>query len=337
MFSWCVLRCYMDWFYVMFLGVARRILPPPSLPLLQPSHVDMMMSNKKKEFHIETTCLSMVSGGVWDKQNVIFKRNFPSSFISTKMITNEIEILQYVLSSLAKHDRTNVMNLLHIAETPPRKFEMVLERGSIDVFDFACKLHIDQRCEFTRRAMKRILSIVQSLHAINVAHNDIKPENMVIRDIAQPAESIAFIDFGVSKILQPHQKYHMHLGSDVKPCWLESINFGTLNYRHPSLLERKPTNLFQSDLFACGIVCFVLFTNSPPHDDDNDDAQYFESSALSAHRSFTDTTWRLNIPMPKHVLEHPRFNMWADFIDELCSAKHTTVTHELLHHSFLQI
>lgn len=279
----------------------------------------------------------MVTGGKWENQDVVFKRNVKSNRMSSRFLANEISVLQYIQKTIDKSDRNTIMHLLHISHSLPQSFELTLERAHSDVFNFERKLHAHQRYDFTHRAMRRILHIVQTLHAIHVAHNDIKPENMVIRDITEPAESIAFIDFGVSCVVEPFQTHHLHLEATEphnQRFWLENIEFGTRGFRHPNLLERKQTNLFACDLYACGIVCFVLFAGTMPYEDDDD--VLCHESQLATYKSFIDKTWRWRNVFPQHVSQHPNFNMWADFIDELCSGTHTTVTEKLMTHPFLQ-
>lgn len=290
----------------------------------------------KKEQHIDTTSMSMVTAGLWQgHERVIFKRNFQGSNVSTQALANEITMLRYLHGAFKLQGGDTVSPVMGLVssttatnEYGQAKLELVQERGEIDVFNFAVKLAKEERFVFTQRLMTRVLTIVRALHDCRVAHNDIKPENMVIRNLQQPAESVAFIDFGFACIVDPNLATHVH---GDHGSWLDGHDFGTGCYRHPGLLARTPTNMFMSDLFACGMVCFTMFSNTSPY------KSYEESFdfALPIHQTFVDGSWKRVLPMPDHVANHPRVRDWCDFVDELTSGKHTCVTDELLSHRFL--
>ena len=290
-----------------------------------------------QEQPIDKTQMSIVTAGVWNDKNVIFKRNFKGHLVSTHALANEITVLRYLQTALPSSHHavaTNpVMSLLHSSMTKDARghkmLEMVQERGQADVFNFTRTLLACQRFEFTQRLMKRVLSIVRTLHACKVAHCDIKPENMVIRDQRHPAESVGFIDFGFACIIESDVDAHVYADQGL---WLDNTSFGTSLYRHPNLMQRKPTNLFMADLYACGMVCFTMFADTQPYNSDEDDANI----ALSMHQNFVDGTWKRKLRFKKHVKEHNRFGDWCDFIDQLCSGKHNYVSDTLLDHAFLK-
>lgn len=290
----------------------------------------------RTERPVDETRMSKVTSGSWNGHAAIFKRNHCGEIISSQALSNEIIIMRHLSELLqSKNDQVRpIMNMLSSSMTRNKKghvlLELVQEQGAMDMFNYCKMLEKTKRFAFTQRLMRRVLDIVIAIHDCNVAHNDIKPENMVIRDIASPVESMSFIDFGFACIVDPNVETHVHSGNGL---WLDNKEFGTGCYRHPNLMERKQTNMFSSDLYACGMVCFTILTDSSPYDEDDT----FSEIALRIHKSFLDGTWKHKMAIPKHILKHPKIQDWVSFIDMLCGGKQTIVTQELQHHRFLSI
>ncbi len=304
----------------------RETAPTLILPAMQTEH------------HVDKTRLSRVTSGQWRGQQVIFKRNYLGDMLSSQSLTNEITILSYLHDVLKSGKARIAQPLMTIVDTTRHcdakgrvQTELIQEKGKIDVFEYARKLGSASRRSFTSKLMRRLLELVSFIHACNVAHNDIKPENMVIRDLELPTESIALIDFGFACIVDPKHKTHVHSGHGL---WLDDKDFGTGCYRHPNLLERKPTDLFIADLYACGMVCFTMFTNCNPYSDYCEDLE----AILPVHKSFADGTWKHNLVLHDHISKHDTatISTWADFIDTLCSGKCKQITTDLLQHAFLK-
>lgn len=62
-----------------------------------------------------------------------------------------------------------------------------------------------------RKAMKQILDGIAYLHARNIAHLDLKPQNLLL-SIEDCCDDIKLCDFGISKVLEPGVKVREILG-----------------------------------------------------------------------------------------------------------------------------
>lgn len=81
---------------------------------------------------------------------------------------------------------------------------------------------------------------MQYLHDKNVAHRDLKLENLIVTD----SHKVSLIDFGFS----------ICGGADKKL----KIFCGTPNYMAPEIVEKKTYYGPQADIWALGILTFVL-------------------------------------------------------------------------------
>ena len=102
-----------------------------------------------------------------------------------------------------------------------------------------------------------MLLAIQHCHSHSIAHRDLKPENFVFQ--SQSIESpLILIDFGcASKV-------------DLKRLYTDIV--GTPYYLAPEYLRGKSrdgSTLFAADVWAVGVICFILVTGQPPFNGKN--------------------------------------------------------------------
>ncbi|XP_066248238.1 death-associated protein kinase related-like isoform X1 [Euwallacea similis] len=99
-----------------------------------------------------------------------------------------------------------------------------------------------------RKAMKQILEGLSYLHDRNIAHLDLKPQNLLL-SIEDSCDDIKLCDFGISKILQP--------GVTVREI------LGTVDYVAPEVLSYEPICL-STDIWSVGVLAYVLLSGFSP-------------------------------------------------------------------------
>ncbi|XP_048510054.1 serine/threonine-protein kinase 17A-like isoform X2 [Athalia rosae] len=103
------------------------------------------------------------------------------------------------------------------------------------------------------RLMKQILDGIAFLHSLNVAHLDIKPQNLVLTG-EFPECDVKLCDFGISR-------YISH-GADIREI------LGTPDYVAPEVLNYEPISL-ATDMWSVGVLLYVLLTGCSPFGGDS--------------------------------------------------------------------
>lgn len=99
----------------------------------------------------------------------------------------------------------------------------------------------------------QLISAIDACHARGVIHRDIKPENLLF----DAHFGLKLCDFGLATIVTPAH------GQRVEEVLLRDVS-GTGLYMAPEINRTEPYHGTPTDLWAAGIVLFVMLTGFPP-------------------------------------------------------------------------
>jgi len=109
-------------------------------------------------------------------------------------------------------------------------------------------------------------------HQNGIVHRDLKPENILLDNNTDDL-SIKIIDWGCAKTIQKKERLHQ---AD-----------GTSYYIAPEVLKGDYDE--KCDIWACGVIFYILLCGYPPFNGDNDD-EIFEA-VLIGNLDFPDEEW----------------------------------------------
>ena len=121
---------------------------------------------------------------------------------------------------------------------------------------------------------KQMLLGVHYIHSRGFSHRDLKPENILL----DKNYNVKIVDFGFACPLE---------GRDGSGANTSTV--GTPGYMAPEILDRQPYQGQMVDLFALGVILFILYAGHPPFNMASDDDQRFK--LLSSNKS--EAFWKL--------------------------------------------
>jgi serine/threonine protein kinase len=101
----------------------------------------------------------------------------------------------------------------------------------------------------TRFYFQQLIATLDFIHSKGVTHRDLKPENILMDE----NYNIKIADFGFAAPI---------LGRDQSGTL--KTRLGTESYMAPEIHLRQPYEGASVDLFALGVILFIMFTQHPP-------------------------------------------------------------------------
>lgn len=118
-----------------------------------------------------------------------------------------------------------------------------------ELFDFIADPGRSFNESMCRSLFAQLISGLKAMHDKSVAHRDLKTENLFL----DGKFNLKIGDFGFAKYMDPNS-------NEGKL----RTQLGTSGYQCPELIEGKPYSGEANDIFACGVILFILANAYPP-------------------------------------------------------------------------
>ena len=193
------------------------------------------------------------------------------------------------------------------------------ENGELFYYIYHSKAGFDE--EKAKHLFSKLINSVSFCHYNGIIHRDLKIENIVL----DTNWNLKIADFGFSSEI-----------SGFNGAGLINTYLGTPTYAAPEIFLRNPYIGSHADIFACGVILFILVTGAYPfkcalHEDkiyqmiiDNDFENFWEYTSKKFNRKFSDGFKNLiNLlllfdPVQRPSLAEIKSNTWlnSDCSDE---------------------
>ncbi|XP_061903508.1 death-associated protein kinase 2 isoform X2 [Entelurus aequoreus] len=206
-------------------------------------------------------------------------------------VEQEVEVIQVL-------QHPNIVALKDVFEC---RSEVVLILEIVsggELFDFIAEkenLTEDEAIQF----MKQILDGLGFMHNKNIAHFDLKPENIMLSDKACPHPIIKLIDFGLA--------HHFSSGEEYRS------SSGTPQYIAPEMINGEALST-AADMWSIGVITYILLSGLSPFQGDSDEETLKNVLAINYQldtRYFSTTSSTAKDFIQKLLVNNPSDRMTA--------------------------
>jgi len=120
-----------------------------------------------------------------------------------------------------------------------------------------------------RTYFQQLMSGVEFCHSKGVVHRDLKPENLLLDD----QFTLKLADFGFSNVVCAAHK-------------LMFTECGTPGYMAPEMLKSKGYDGTKADIWACGVILFIMLAGFPPFQKPSTSDWWFNKLSNNKHALF---------------------------------------------------
>lgn len=148
--------------------------------------------------------------------------------------------------------------------------------------------------------MKQILEGLGFMHSKNIAHFDLKPENIMLSDKVSPHPNIKLIDFGLA--------HHFHQGEEYKST------SGTPQYIAPEVISSEPLST-AADMWSIGVITYILLSGLSPFQGNTNEETLRNVIAMNYEfdsRYFSMTSSMAKEFIEKLLVKNPNDRMTAE-------------------------
>lgn len=181
-----------------------------------------------------------------------FRRQVAIKLVRRGMDTDEIvRRFRAERQILANLSHPNIASLLDAGTTEDGRPYFVMEWVEGQPIDEYCDAHqlaVRERLELFRK----VCSAVHFAHQNLVVHRDLKPGNVLVTAEGEPK----LLDFGIAKLLAPGEESATFTRAGLRPM--------TPEYASPEQVRGEAITT-ASDVYALGVLLYVLLTGSSPY------------------------------------------------------------------------
>lgn len=164
------------------------------------------------------------------------------------------------ISILSKINHPYIIHIQNIYQRNTKFFIFMRYAENGDLLDFILERGILSEAQ-ARLWTRQLGSAVQYLHELEIAHRDLKCENVLI----SLNYNIKLSDFGFARYV-----------IDSKRRQITSETYcGSLNYLAPEILRGRPYHPKISDMWSIGVIIYVVLNKAMPFTDEGDLVKYY--------------------------------------------------------------
>ena len=233
----------------------------------------------------------------------------------SKLNVNNLIKFKREINILQKMDHPNIIKLYDLFESKNSLYLIMEECHGGELFDRISKRKECDKMYSEKEAceiIQQVMSAIDYCHKQGIAHRDLKPENILyLTEGSEINNTIKIIDFGLSKEINTRKSFNSLIG--------------TIYYVSPEILKGHYSE--KCDVWAAGVILYVLLSGEPPFNGINDNIIFSQIRQLKFN--FPEKKWnkiskdakdllsKIFVPesqrlSARQVLEHSWFQLVKD-------------------------
>ncbi|ORY52764.1 Pkinase-domain-containing protein, partial [Neocallimastix californiae] len=177
--------------------------------------------------------------------------------VKNKKTKENKEIYRKRLQLMMRLDHPNIIKIYQVIESEEETLIVMEYAPGGELIDYILtKKHLNET--EARKFFRQIISAIDHCHMANVVHRDLKLENLLL----SKEKNILITDFGLGRTFDGSTKDYM------------TTFCGTPNYAAVELISGIPYIGVKSDIWALGVILYVMMTGKPPFDGRSINALY---------------------------------------------------------------
>ncbi|KAL7557128.1 hypothetical protein ACA910_002413 [Epithemia clementina (nom. ined.)] len=245
------------------------------VPVAPLHHIAVPIVKFADVYHLRKRLRSGSSATVWECLHIHSHEIYAVKVIDRRGLkpSDDENVLTEVASMQSLSANRHCVQLLDFYEESDYFYLVMEYMAGGDVFDRIVSLTAYTEKD-ARDLAKTLLVAVRSMHKANIAHRDIKPQNLLLRRPDDHA-NVKIGDFGFAR--------RVHTPNSL------TSRVGTPTYVAPEILKNIPHDQ-RVDLWSVGVVIFVLLVGYPPFLED-DQALLFDKIRMGDW-TFEEEDWK---------------------------------------------
>lgn len=182
------------------------------------------------------------------------------------LLKNEVinqPIIERNILTLCNHP--SIVKLISTFQSKHKLYFVLEYIQNNDLSDLIKRINI-LPSNLSKQIISELVNVIEYLHCtMKISHNDLKPGNIML----DKNNHIKLIDFATAKI---HCKiFDKSQGKFIdSDKYISDEIFGTIEYISPEMLEHKITDYRTNDIWALGVIIYIIFNGESPFLGKND-------------------------------------------------------------------
>lgn len=223
------------------------------------------LAAKFNEFYLQTTSPAISQIGNYRIIDEIGEGAFGKVYLANHMLLNVNVVLKCgliddpnIVREIYYHKQLKHKNIVKLYEIIKTESHLWLALEYCEGNELFYYIYEQRKLdiETTKKLFNQILTSIKYVHSLNLAHRDLKLENILLAD--KERTIVKLTDFGFVREFNPYKRQFL------------STVCGTTVYMAPELLKNEKYSGFLIDIWSLGVILFTMLYGEMPFDEDDD-------------------------------------------------------------------